>query len=178
MRIKGEGEELVRRLDLFTVAVAAIVAVLVALHPARHEMLRAGSGVSPTLMLIAGLSAIPLVGYALDQASKQRTAFADPHTVLEHWTGMTALAIALPLVAILAALRTTGWRVPSWSAGGAAVVLGLASVLFPDQVSSFGTVGGGAAMVAGVLFISLAEREIRSLAFSRSLAPALNRRAL
>ena len=51
---------------------------------------------------------------------------------------MTAMAIALPLTGLLAAFRTPGWRIPAWCAGAAAIVFGLASVVFPNYRGSAG----------------------------------------
>jgi hypothetical protein len=145
--------------DPFTIMIAAVAAGLLALHPARTQLLRAGGGISPGLALVAALSGVPLLTYALNQASKQRLGSTDPHAALDHWAGMAAAAIAVLLVGLLAALKTRGFRIPAWSAGAAAVVLGLASILFPAQASTFGRLWGALAIVGGVLFISLAERE-------------------
>jgi len=57
---------------------------------------------------------------------------------------------------------------PAWSAGTAAVILGLASIMSPAQVSTFGRLWGVLAIVGGMLFISLAERE----AHHKSLEPS------
>jgi hypothetical protein len=89
-----------------------------------------------------------------------RQVVAPPHHILRLST-MAALAIAILLVALLAAARTRGWRIPAWSAGMAAVVVGLASAIFPDQPGAAGRVWGTVAAAGGVLFIAVAEWEAR-----------------
>jgi hypothetical protein len=74
---------------------------------------------------------------------------------------MAAMAIAIVLASGLAALRTRGWRIPAWSAGTAAIVFGLATVVFPDQRGAEGRGWGGVAIAGGVLFITVAELERR-----------------
>jgi hypothetical protein len=50
---------------------------------------------------------------------------------------------------------------PCLSAGTAAVVFGLATVVFPDQRGAEGRGWGGVAIAGGVLFITVAELERR-----------------
>jgi hypothetical protein len=51
--------------------------------------------------------------------------------------------------------------IPAWSAGTAAVVFGLASIVFPDQRGAEGRGWGSLAIAGGVLFIAVAESEGR-----------------
>jgi hypothetical protein len=134
--------------------------ILLALHPARGEFLRRGAGLSPKLLVITVLGAIPLCAYALDMGAEARDLAGPPHHV-QRLSTMAALAIAIVLVALLAALRTHGWRIPAWSAGMAAIVFGLASIVFPDQRGAEGRGWGGVAIAGGVLFIVVAEFERR-----------------
>ena len=135
--------------------------ILLALHPARSEFLTRGAGLSPKLLVIAALGAIPLSAYALDMGAEARDLAGPPHHI-QRLSTMAAMAIAVVLVGVLAALRTQGWRIPAWSAGTAAVVFGLASVVFPDQRGAEGRVWGGVAIAGGILFIAVAELESRS----------------
>jgi hypothetical protein len=54
---------------------------------------------------------------------------------------MAAMALAIVRTGLLAALQTRGWRIPTWSAGTAAIVFGLASLVFPDQQDAVGVDG-------------------------------------
>jgi hypothetical protein len=59
-------------------ALLAAMAVLIGLHPGRRELVRPGSGFSVPLASIAGLGAIPLVGYALTMAAQARELVGPP----------------------------------------------------------------------------------------------------
>ena len=148
----------------------AAVAVLVGLHPARRELIKPGSGLSMPLISITALSTIPLIGYALAMAAQAQEVVGPPHHI-QRLAWMAALAIALILVGLLAAFRTTGWLIPARSAGAAAVIFGLGSVVFPTHMGSAGTGWGAVALAGGALFIAVAELGARRL--SRS-APALS----
>jgi hypothetical protein len=113
----------------------------------------------------AVVAAVPLFVYALDQGELQRTLpAAEPHTDGEHWSDMAKIATAIPLVGLVAGLRAPGFRIPAWCAGGALILLGAASVVYPNQASSFGRVWGVIAVVGAVGFIAEAEREARRAA--------------
>jgi hypothetical protein len=52
------------------------------------------------------------------------------------------LALVVVLLALLAAMRTPGWRVPLWSAALAAAAFGLVSLLNPAAPGSVGGMWG------------------------------------
>jgi hypothetical protein len=142
------------------------IAILLALHPARAEFFRRGAAPSRTLLAITVIGAVPLVAYALDMGAQARDLVGPPHHV-QRLSTMAAMAVAIVLSGLLAALRTRGWRIPAWSAGGAAIVFGLASAVFPDQTGAVGRGWGGLAITGGVLFIAAAEREVRRATAAR-----------
>ena len=144
---------------------AVMGVVLVWLHPARSEVLSPRTRPSVPLALLVLLAAIPLVLYAIDMAGLQRAGpLTDPHIEEHHWTTMAALAVGVILVGLLASLRTPGWRIPAWSAGGAAAVLGLASIVFPGYPGALATPWCYVALGGGVAFIVVAEIEVRRAA--------------
>jgi hypothetical protein len=134
------------------------VAILVTLHPARREFFKPGPRLSPTLAAISVLGAIPAIGYAVSMLVQARQFVGPPHHA-DRFAEMAAAAIAIVLVGTLASLKTRGWRIPAWSAGAAAVVVGIASVVFPDAPGAVGRAWGTLAVGAGVLFLVLAELE-------------------
>jgi hypothetical protein len=136
------------------------IGILLALHPAREAVFTRGAAVSRTLLAITVIGAVPLVAYALDMGAQARDLAGPPHHV-QRLSTMAAMAVAIVLTGLLAALRTPGWRIPPWSAGVAAIVFGLASVVFPDQAGAVGRGWGGVAIAGGVLFIAVAEWEVR-----------------
>ena len=135
------------------------IGILLALHPAQGEFFRRGAALSRTLLAITVSDAVPLVAYALDMAAQARDLEGPPHHV-QRLSTMAAMALAIVLTGLLAALQTRGWRIPAWSAGTAAILFGLASVVFPDQPGTVGRGTGGVAIAGGVLFIAVAEWEV------------------
>ena len=70
-------------------------------------------------------------------------------------------ALTLPLLALVAALRTDGFRLVAWTAGTGTVIFGAASALLPEQASSPGAAWGTAVALGRALFDSVAEVEAR-----------------
>jgi hypothetical protein len=132
------------------------IAVLVALHSARSEFFRPGTRFSPALAAIAVLGAVPFTAYALSMAAQARELVATPHHI-QRLATMAAMAIAVVLTGLLAAFQTRGWRIPAWCAGAAAMVFGLASVVFPSYQGSAGRGWGALALGGGFLFVVVAE---------------------
>jgi len=147
--------------DLAFMAIIAVpLAILVGLHPARHEFLRGGDGVSVPLAFLAVGGGVPLLWFASTMARLQRTFPAnDPHVSQGHYGLMAGAAISLVLVGLLAAMRTHGWRLVAWLAGLGVAVYGLASALEDGYASSEGVGWGLAAIVGGLAFIAVAEWE-------------------
>jgi hypothetical protein len=142
--------------------------ILLALHPAREGFFRRGAALSWSLLAITVIGAVPLVAYALHMGAQARDLVGPPHHV-QRLSTMAAMAVAIVLTGMLAALQTRGWRIPAWSAGVAAIMFGLASVVFPDQRGSVGRGWGGVAIAGGVLFIAVAEWEVRRATATREL---------
>jgi hypothetical protein len=88
-----------------------------------------------------------------------------------HWSAMAAFAIAIAALAGLASLRPPGWRLPAWSAGIAAFVYGLASLVVPDDASAATAAWAVLAMLWGIGFIIAAEYKLRGPRHAES-APA------
>jgi len=130
------------------------VIVLVVLHPARARLFHRGLGMSHALVGIALVAAIPLAIYGVEQALAQRNSWpptADPHH--PKWWMMATLAFGISFVGLLASLRTAGWHIAGWSAGMAAVLFGLISMLYPEQASSVGRMWGSISVLGGAAFI-------------------------
>ena len=137
-----------------------LIGLVVALHPAREKLLMpmGYESLDRSMLFQAMLAAIPLVLYALDQAEIQRACPpADGHCEEFHWAQMAALALAVPAVGAVAALRAPGWRLTAWCAGLAAALWGLASILFPDHASALTDGWEIGALGGGLVYIGLAE---------------------
>jgi hypothetical protein len=136
----------------------------VALHPARDRFLRLSRGVSPVLGILTVAAAVPLIGFALGQASLQRNGVAgDPHVDMHHYTGMAFMAIALVLCGAVAALRSRGYRIAAWTTGLAGAVFGIASAVYRHAPSSVARRWGAVAVIGGILFSAAAEWDHRRL---------------
>jgi hypothetical protein len=145
-----------RTFDPFTTVFILLVGVLLFLHPARAEVFRTARPVDRKLVTLSLAAAIPLWAYAFNEISRHLNAPAgDPHAELAHYAGTAAAAIAIPLVGLVASLRTPGSRLSLWCAGLAAITLGTAGIVFPDHSSSIGTLWGAVAVAWGVTFAAV-----------------------
>lgn len=153
--------------SLFFLVAAAI---LVALHPARREFFKPGTSPSVALAALSTLGAIPAIGYAANMVVQARQFVGPPHHA-DRFAEMAAAAIAVVLVGFLAAVQTRGWRISAWSAGVAAIVVGLASVVFPGAPGAVGQFWGALAVTWGLLFVVTAEWTARQRA-RRAANPA------
>jgi hypothetical protein len=136
----------------------ALALVAGALHPARAELLSWRGIRNPALAGLTAVAAIPLLLYAVSQIGLQRAAVPqDPHAEVGHWLLMGAYALTILFLGVVSATRPSGWRVPAWSAGLLAVIMGLLSLLHPGQASSVGATWGLLAIIWGILFIAAAE---------------------
>lgn len=143
-----------------------VLLALLVLHPVGGMFFALPDEVSPLLAGAALLPAVPLTLYALDAAERQRTGAppVDFHVGLGSWGGLTAMGFGIALTAGLAAARTTGWRVPTWSAAAAAAVWGGGSFLHPDAPGSEGRIWGALAVAWAVLFVLAAHAVQRRVA--------------
>ena len=118
--------------------VAGVGAVLVALHPARATFLARGQHLDVVMLALAAVAAVPSLGYAWRMASAQRHDLPPADAVsngLHHWSVMTALALLVPLLVLLSALRTMGWRIPAISASIAAGGWAISCLLAPESAA-------------------------------------------
>jgi hypothetical protein len=130
------------RVEPFLGSLVLLVAAapLVVLHPDRHRLLTPGPAASRPLLVLAAVAAAPAAVYAADMLGRARA--AGPSCFLgqcvrgDRDAEAAALALAVVLVALLAAMRPPGWRLPARAAGTAAVVLGVASLLWPGEIGA------------------------------------------
>jgi hypothetical protein len=93
--------------------IAVASTVLLALHPARRTFLVRGRQLEPMMLALAAVAAVPSLVYAWRMASAQRRDLPPPDAVsngLHHWTAMTAFALLVLLLMLLAAARPTTSR--------------------------------------------------------------------
>jgi hypothetical protein len=140
--------------------------MLVALHPARREFFKVGTRLSPRLAALSILAAIPATTYATTMLIQARQAgpscFFGRCAYGDRFAEMAALAISIVIAGMLAASKPGGWRVTAWSVGAAAATLGSASIVLPELPGALGQSGGAMTVAWGVLFIAVAEWEVRT----------------
>jgi peptidoglycan/LPS O-acetylase OafA/YrhL len=115
-------------------AIAVICVVLLVLHPARRTFFDARRRLKPMTLTLAGVAAVPCVVYAWRMVSAQRSDLPPADAVsngLHHWTIMAALALVVLLLVLLAAARTSGWRIPAISASLGAGAWAISCLLAP-----------------------------------------------
>lgn len=138
----------------------ALIIACAALHPARAEVARVKLRLDPVLAALALLAAGPLLVFARGQVRLDHSAL--PIAVHGgHWTAMATVAVLILALSLLGATRPRGWRVPVWSAGGAALLVGTASAALPHMPSSPGPVWGVIAALWGITFVVTAEMRFR-----------------
>lgn len=158
------------------VAVFGGLSVLAAIvHPSGRGLVEAVSvsGVNRVLLALVIVAAVPLLAFAVTQIGLQ-TGTIEPahdhgeaghdhqevhqeHVESGHFALMMALSIAIIGVGLVASLRPPGWRLAAWVTGGLPVVIGIASLVYPEAASSADLIWGIAAVFWGVLFITTAQ---------------------
>jgi len=133
----------------------AALSLLVILHPAREQFFKRGAGPTASLAAVAIVGAVPASVYAAFMLVQAREFIGPPHHA-DRFAEMAAAAIAIVAVGMLASLKTPGWRISAWSAGAAAIVVGMASIVFPNAPGAVGRIWGTLAAAAGVVFVVLA----------------------
>ena len=124
-----------------------------ALHPT-SPLLRIPRPADLRLVALLGVLAVPVVVYAIDQVRLQVGGVAaDPHWAGSHYQFVGEFGIHLILLGLISTTEFTGRRITAWMAGLSASLMGAASVVFPDQVSSLGVTWGAALAAWGVFFI-------------------------
>lgn len=138
------------------VAMVALIAAL--LHPTGRGFFRSFrvSRVNWMMLALVIIAAVPLLAFASTNIGLQATV-ADDHAALGHYGFMAAFGFSVIGMGLLASLRPDGWRLTAWAAGLLPVLLGVASLVYPDVSSSLGPVWALAAIAWGVGFVAAAE---------------------
>ena len=140
-----------------TVMAGALVAA--GLHPAGRDFFASFDRrrASRAMLLLVLVAALPLLAFASDNIRLQGT-IPDDHALMGHYGFMAALGLAALGLGVLAALRPDGWRLTAWVAGLLPVLLGAASLIYPDASSSLNPAWALAAITWGTAFVAAAER--------------------
>lgn len=137
--------------DPLAYVLVAIAIGLGVIHSQRAEVfVPAGRGNRWTVAAAAAVT-VPLLLFAGSQA----------RLLIQHgsseWEDTMVFAIALVLTFAVAAARTTGWRVPTYTAGVTLGGYAVGSVLSPEQASSWGLAWGIVGAVGAATWIVVME---------------------
>jgi hypothetical protein len=146
------------KVDIFTLPFIVLVGVLLMLRVPRGPALAAGR-LSPSLVVLVAVAALPLVTYALAQAELQRIDVSSEHAEFNHWVETSFYAVAVLLLGLMAALRPAAYRLTAWCAGLGLAILGGASLALGPYPSALGAPWAWAALLGGLVFVSIAEWE-------------------
>jgi hypothetical protein len=131
---------------------------LIALRPNRRELFRLQAHPSAVLLLVAVVAAVPL---AIDAQRKGDLVLAPSLAEYHVPSLMTGLGCVLAAQAVFAALRPAGNRWLPRAVALTAAWSGLAAIVWPEDIGSFGTVWGAALIVWACVFAGTAEFESR-----------------
>jgi hypothetical protein len=138
--------------SFFTWAWIAIPVILVlALYPKPRELLVApwSASVNRPLLAVGVLVAIFLLPDAAIAIAAQ-IRHADVLATSYDWASNAEHLIHLSLMAVLAGMRRPGARVLGMVTGAVIAFLGAAAIAVPNDPGSWGTLGGGLAMLAAI----------------------------
>ena len=134
---------------------AALTLLATILHPARRDFLRSFNvaRVNRVMLALVVIATVPLLAFASTNIGLQRTLTND-HAALGHYGFMAAFSFTVIGIGLLASVRPPGWRLTAFVAGVLPALLGLASLLYPDNDSSLGSQWAVAAIAWGVIFVA------------------------
>jgi hypothetical protein len=131
---------------------------LVALRPNRRDLLRLRPQFSVVMLPMAVAAAVPLIYYSIYQGA---LATGGGGALIDPAYALTALGVVLAAQAIFAALRPSGTTWLPRFVALAAIWIGTAAIIWPDDLGSFGRAWGGAMVAWGIAFAAGAEAERR-----------------
>jgi hypothetical protein len=167
-------------------------------HPNRTLMALALVAAVPlvidaTVQFRTGLEAARIAGPIFEELEKQpdltedeferelnaaaRRATGSPEKAEEaahhfHWSAMGAFSLIIGALALLAALRSAGWRLSAWSAGLSAVLFGVASIANQGDASALNGYWSVLAIAWGIGFIVVSEVTRRATSRAPVAKPA------
>jgi hypothetical protein len=137
---------------------------LAVLHPAR-SLLFARARHDRSMLVLAALAAVPWLGYALVNASRQLTRGGGDGGGEEFWAASAVAGVALVAAALVGAGDRPGWRLPAWYAALVSALVGAHALAFPGAPSGLWPFAAVASVGWGIAFagaIVLRGRRLRA----------------
>lgn len=135
------------------------VIVLLLLHPDPRSLLRLPGHPSIALMIYSVIATIPAWIYAVTEAELQHGPAADPHVQMHHWSGVAVAALSIAGAGIATSLRGLGWEFASAATSIAAILFGVAGLVFAGYAGAPPIGWSWLAVAAGIGFWLLAHVE-------------------
>jgi hypothetical protein len=135
------------------------VIVLAVLHPDPRSLLRLPGRPRIALLTFALIVTVPAWIYAVTEAKLQHGPASDPHVQFHHWSGVAVAALSIAGAGIATSLRGSGWEVASAATAVAAVVFGVAGLVYSGYAGAPPSGWSWIAVAAGVGFWLLARVE-------------------
>src|SRR5262245_3004878 len=127
--------------------------ILTVLHPDPSWLFRLPGRPSLALLRFALLGSIPACIHPVTTAEFQHGPASDPHVELHHWSGVAISALAIAGAALATSLRGVGWQVVGTVTALAAMLFGLAGLVFADYAGAPTELGWSwLAIAAGIGF--------------------------
>lgn len=145
-----------------------LAAAAMSLHPARRYAWRPLGTPRVALLALGAIALAVAAPYAIDQIQIERGASPlDAHSEFDHYASMGAVALAIPVIAILAGLGAPGWRVVATTSAIVALVWSVMSFARSDLPGALATTWAALAGVWGIAALAatwwppLADRTMR-----------------
>jgi hypothetical protein len=141
--------------DPLEVAAIVLFAVMIWLSPGRE--IASALSFHRLALVVSVPILVGAVVITIGELNRQVSGMSsDAHVEFGHHGLMAAIAATIVLAVVIGSSSLTGRRLVAGLASGSLVYLGAASMLFPDQTSSLGTVGGALAVIVGFAYGSMA----------------------
>ena len=140
-----------------------VSALMFAMYPARRQLLSLkGEGPnSKPLLILAIMTGLLLLPDLWRNAQWQINGFGGDPAQRYFWLGSILFHLILIGAGFLTAIKRPGWQVLGVSVGMIYLYFGVAAITFPNEVGSWGTIGGILSLIGGAAYLSLTLWEAR-----------------
>jgi hypothetical protein len=116
---------------------------------------------SRPLLLFSVVAAVLLVPYMVRLEIWQIQGIGGEQAIANEWVGDVEHSAFLLVAMFLASTKRPGWQTLSILTGIVFIYLGIAALALPNHAGSWGTAGGIAALIGGLLYEAATIRELR-----------------
>ena len=154
---------------LFVILMLALVVITYPAPRALLDFSREGP-ISRPMLGLSLVTALVLVPYMVRLMFWQIRGVGGEHAVANQWASDVEHAAFLLLAMFLASTKRPGWQTLGILTSVVLLYLGLAALALPNHAGSWGTIGGTAALIGGLLYLIATLSEIRKTTEDHSKA--------